>query len=103
VTSTLRVRAAAEQALHAELEQSGCQAGEGGVDLHLADGDGMPDHAILQFIQDHQIDLLVLGTVARGGLPGVLIGNTAERLLPEVPCSVLAVKPPDFQYPVRPG
>jgi hypothetical protein len=29
-----------------------------------------------------------------------MIGNTAERLLPEVRCSVLAVKPPDFICPI---
>jgi len=34
--------------------------------------------------------------VGRAGAPGITIGNTAERLLPEVTCSVLAVKPPGF-------
>ena len=41
-----------------------------------------------------------MGTVARGGLPGILIGNTAERLLHSVPCSLLAVKPDDFICPL---
>ena len=30
----------------------------------------------------------------------IAMGHTAERLLPEVHCSVLAVKPPDFRSPV---
>lgn len=29
----------------------------------------------------HGIDLVIMGTVARSGIAGLLIGNTAERLL----------------------
>jgi universal stress protein E len=64
-------------------------------------GTGVPDVAIQHFIQLNQIHLLVMGTIGRGGIPGIMIGNTAERLLPEVQCSVLAVKPPDFVCPVE--
>jgi universal stress protein E len=96
-----RVRSAAEQALHAQVEQAGGQPPEPSVTVHVIDGDGIPDHAIIQFIHDQRIDLLVLGTVARHGLSGMLLGNTAERLLPEVPCSVLAVKAADFHCTVK--
>jgi nucleotide-binding universal stress UspA family protein len=41
-----------------------------------------------------------MGTVARGGIAGLLIGNTAERMLRKLPCSVLAVKPEGFVCPV---
>ncbi len=92
-----RVRAEADQALHAQVEKSGCHVTDPLVTVHVADGDGIPDHAIVQFIHDQQIDLLVLGTAARHGLSGIVLGNTAERLLPEVPCSVLAVKPAAFR------
>ncbi len=43
---------------------------------------------------------LVLGTLSRGGLSGVLIGNTAEDLLNALDGSVLAVKPPGFVSPL---
>ncbi len=89
-----RVRTDAEQALAAQIERHGGKAAKCVVKVHIADSDGLADHAILQFIHDHAIDLLVLGSVAREGLAGVLLGNSAERLLPEVPCSVLAVKAP---------
>lgn len=59
-----------------------------------------PDFAILEHIERHSIELLVMGTVARAGIPGFITGNTAERLLPQIPCSVLAVKPPGFKSPV---
>lgn len=63
--------------------------------------EGVADAVILKEIHDHQIDLLVMATVGRSGIQGLLIGNTAERLLPEIQCSVLALKPEDFQSPVR--
>jgi universal stress protein E len=70
------------------------------VEVHVVDGMSVPDTAILEFIDDHKIDLLLMGTMARGGLPGVAIGNTAERLVTHVPCSMVAVKPADFKSPV---
>lgn len=62
-----------------------------------------PDRAIQDYIEveRHGIQLLVMGTLARTGIPGLITGNTAERLLPWIPCSVLAVKPTGFESPVR--
>lgn len=91
-----RVRAEAETALHAQVERGLGAEPEPTITIHVVDGDGVADYAIVKFIDDHHIDLLVLGTVARHGLTGFLLGNTAERLLPELPCSVLAIKPADF-------
>lgn len=45
-------------------------------------------------------DLIVMGTVARTGVPGFIIGNTAEAILNQIECSVLALKPPGFVSPV---
>jgi nucleotide-binding universal stress UspA family protein len=45
-------------------------------------------------------DLVVMGTVSRTGIPGLLIGNTAEVILNNLECSVLAVKPASFVTPV---
>lgn len=47
-------------------------------------------------------DLLVMGTVVRTGIPGLFIGNTAETILNQISCSVLAIKPPGFVTPVTP-
>jgi nucleotide-binding universal stress UspA family protein len=46
------------------------------------------------------IDCVVMGTVARTGVPGFIIGNTAETILGQLECSVLALKPPGFVTPV---
>lgn len=65
---------------------------------HLIKGD--PAHVIADFARTHQIDLIVMGTVARTGIPGLLIGNTAESILQRVDCSVLAAKPDGFVSPM---
>lgn len=48
-----------------------------------------------------QVELIVMGTVCRTGLAGFLIGNTAEKILRQVDCSVLTVKPDGFVTPVN--
>ena len=47
-----------------------------------------------------ETDLVVMGTVARTGVPGFIMGNTAETILEQIDCSVLAIKPPGFVTPV---
>jgi universal stress protein E len=63
-------------------------------------GRNAPHLAIREAVEHLHPDLLVMGTVSRGGLPGFLVGNTAERLLDRVDCSVLTVKPEDFVCPL---
>ena len=47
-----------------------------------------------------EADLVVMGTVARTGVPGLFMGNTAETILDQIDCSVLAIKPSGFVTPV---
>lgn len=62
---------------------------------------GQPDKVIPRFVKNHGIDLLVMGTLARSGIAGFFIGNTAEKILNSVNCSVLAVKPEGFKSPIK--
>ncbi len=66
---------------------------------HLLRNDDAPK-AIVKLARSNKIDLLVMGTVCRTGLVGFFIGNTAEKVLSEVNCSVLTVKPEGFVTPV---
>lgn len=52
--------------------------------------------AIPRVASTHRIDIVVMGLV-RTGFKGLLIGNTAERLLDDLACDLLIVKPPAFQ------
>lgn len=47
-----------------------------------------------------EADLVVMGTVGRSGIPGLIMGNTAETVLYQLDCSVVAIKPPGFVSPV---
>jgi len=42
-----------------------------------------------------------MGTVARTGVPGFITGNTAESILNQLECSVLAIKPAGFVTPIE--
>jgi nucleotide-binding universal stress UspA family protein len=61
---------------------------------------GEPEDAITRFVQSHGVDLVVMGTVARTGIAGLVMGNTAERVLQRLRGSVFAVKPPGFKTPI---
>ncbi len=63
---------------------------------------GTPGAVLPRLADDLDVDLIVMGTVGRTGLMGLVIGNTAETILRSVRCSVLAVKPEGFITPVKP-
>ena len=67
--------------------------------LHLLQGH--PGKLIPDLVKMLEIDLVVIGTVGRGGIPGLIIGNTAEKILSAVDCSVLTVKPEGFETPIE--
>jgi len=62
---------------------------------------GAPAEAIPAKAKDVDADLVVMGTVNRTGIAGLFIGNTAEAILEQLRCSVLAIKPASFETPVK--
>jgi len=66
--------------------------------VHLTKG--APGVVVPELVHNDRINLLVMGTVARTGISGLVMGNTAEQVLDEVRCSVVAVKPPGFKSPL---
>jgi len=83
--------AAARKSIKEFLEQIG-----GYPNARVFAGRSSPAAALLDTERSLGVDLTVLGTVSRGGLPGLIVGNTAERLLDRLSHSILAVKPADF-------
>lgn len=69
-------------------------------DLKVHAAKGQASEVIPRLVLSHNVDLLVMGTLGRAGLPGLVIGNTAESILERVQCSVLAIKPDGFVSPV---
>lgn len=89
----------AQSSHRAALDQLLATAGEiGRAKVHHLRG--RPEDAIPRFAADEKIDILVMGTVARTGIPGFIIGNTAENVVQKLECSLLALKPAGFASPV---
>jgi nucleotide-binding universal stress UspA family protein len=61
---------------------------------------GMPQQVIVELVQDRDVDVIAMGTVTKTGIPGLLMGNTAETIFSAVTCGVLVVKPDGFVTPV---
>ncbi|PWW83123.1 MULTISPECIES: universal stress protein [Prosthecochloris] len=82
--------------LNALIEESGI-----GANHEVFRMRGWPDTLIPEFVEREHVDILVMGTVARTGILGFLIGNTAENIVNTMNCSLLALKPSGFVSPVK--
>lgn len=67
--------------------------------LHLRRGNAR--NVIPALVVELKVDLVVMGTVGRTGVPGLIIGNTAGVILNNIACGVLAIKPAGFLSPVQ--
>jgi nucleotide-binding universal stress UspA family protein len=77
--------------------------GDRGAPVRIECLKGEPHVVIQGFVAANNVNLVVMGTVGRGGIAGLLMANTAERVLRALRGSVLAVKPPGFVTPVEPA
>ncbi|HET6424001.1 MAG TPA: universal stress protein [Planctomycetaceae bacterium] len=91
----------ARERLQQELMRTDARALPHGFKMEVVEGN--PDHAIPEFVANNEVDLLVIGTVGRSGLSGLLLGNTAERILSHLHASLLVIKPAGFVSPVKPA
>ena len=91
-------RIEATRQLEKQLLAADCNCLPDDVEIHVAKGH--PDETILRRIEDLRIDLVVMGTSGRSGIQALTMGNTTERLISKMRCSLLAVKPDGFKCPV---
>lgn len=80
----------AQQALSPALDQIRMEQGR----RHLEEGFAVD--VIERVLCRTGAQVLVVGSVSRTGIKGLMIGNTAERMLDRVACDMLIVKPLDF-------
>lgn len=85
------------------MQQTGVKLGQEAMDylkpqLHLLKGSARQE--IPALAKRLAADCIVMGTVGRTGIRGFIMGNTAETILEQIDCSVLAIKPPGFVTPV---
>ena len=68
------------------------------AEVHLLHG--KPEQKLVDLTQRLQPGVVVMGTLARKGIAGLIVGNTAEKVLSTIDASLMAVKPPWFVSPV---
>ena len=98
-----KVRQNRAQLLDALMKSASVKLGQDAIDfikpqLHMPKGAARKE--IPELARKLQADCVVMGTVGRTGIAGFFIGNTAENILDQLDCSVLAIKPPGFVTPV---
>ena len=64
---------------------------------------GDPFRSIIQAATDQPIDLIIMGTHGRTGIPHLLIGSVAERVVRLAPCPVLVTRCPKDRAPLQAG
>ncbi|NNF64138.1 MAG: universal stress protein [Acidimicrobiia bacterium] len=69
-----------------------------GARIHLAKG--APTEVLPDLAEELGTSLVIMGTVARTGLSGWIMGNTADEIVRSVDCSVMALKPIGFVSPI---
>ena len=89
VQSYVKLRKDVEEEVFAELATFAAREGVEKYHPHAVEGE--PVDAMRNLVGLIEADIVVLGTKARTGVSGVLLGNTAEKLLHAVTCDVLTV------------
>lgn len=70
-----------------------------GVEVHVEAGTAT--HVIPGLVDREHINVVVMGTVGRSGVSGLVMGNTAEQVIDRLTCSMVTVKPPGFVSPLE--
>ena len=68
------------------------------VNTHIKEG--LPELVIEQVAEKLDAELVILGTIGRTGISAALIGNTAEHVIDQLNCDVLALKPDGYISPL---
>ncbi len=84
-----------KERLDSLIEESGI-----GCKHHVHHMRGRAEDMIPSFLEQRSTDILIMGSVARTGIPGFLIGNTAENIFERTSCTLLALKPDGYVSPV---
>ncbi|MBU2892970.1 universal stress protein UspE [Colwellia sp. D2M02] len=83
-----------QEAMNTHAEQFGVEL----TNTHI--GEGLPETVIEEFARKLDAELVVLGTIGRTGISAALIGNTAEHVIDQLNCDVLALKPDGYISPL---
>ena len=83
-----------ETAITGDMEGYLARVTAAGLEGEIAVVHGVPFQEILDTAKKRQVDLIIMGTHGRTGLPHVLLGSVAEKVLRLAPCPVLIARQP---------
>ena len=63
------------------------------VALEIAEG--LPYDSIMEYVDDHEVDLIITGHSAKKGLFGFMMGSTAESIVKHSKCDVFVMQAPN--------
>jgi len=84
------LRTEAQAKIDAQLEKTDFRTLQHGLKTEILEGS--PDEILPKFVTENAVDLLIMGTHGHTGISRMLLGNTAERMLPHIQASVLTVR-----------
>jgi nucleotide-binding universal stress UspA family protein len=83
-----------EAAVTRDLEGYLARVTAAGLAGEIAVVHGVPSQEILDIAKARQVDLIIMGTHGRTGLPHILLGSVAEKVVRLAPCPVLVARQP---------
>lgn len=84
-----RLRERAEENVNALADE----AEERGLEAVRATRKGVPATRIVEYADEEEVDLTVMGTAGRGGFKRALIGSVADKVVRTSPVPVVTVRP----------
>lgn len=81
-----------EHDARARLEKMLVEPGHERAAIEVATRVGSPHEQIIEYAKTTGIDLIVMGTHARGGIAHALLGSVAEKVVRLAPCPVLVAR-----------
>jgi nucleotide-binding universal stress UspA family protein len=74
------------------LEWAKAALSDAGLDVTIATVEGEPEAALLQYLNSHQVDLLVMGAWGHSRIRSMLVGSTTTTLLRTSPVPLLLLR-----------
>jgi nucleotide-binding universal stress UspA family protein len=71
------------------------EAEAAGVPVETAVVHGTPHRTIMDYVDEHDVDLVVMGTHGRRGVDRFLLGSVTEKVVRTAPVPVMTVRVPD--------
>ncbi len=93
ITMPSEVLTELDSAGEAAAERVTARVRDAGLDAVSAVREGRPAETLVNYADEHDIDLIAMGTVGRTGLSRFLLGSTTEKVVRHADPPVLAVEP----------